>query len=347
MGVPIRRTRTVLATLLAPVSWGTTYVTITETLPDNRPLLVAAARVVPAGVVLIVVGAMASSWRPRGSEWTRLGVLALCNFGVFFPLLIIGVYRLPGGIAAAVGGLQPLLVATLGRLLSQRPLRTRELVIGVVAAVGVALVVVQPDSGFDVVGVSAAVGANISFSLGVVLTKQFEAPPNRLAATGWQLLLSGLLLLPLVLTVEGPPPVLDAGNVAGFAYLGLAATALAFVLWFNGIQRLPAASPPLLGLAAPITGATLGWILLGESLSTVQILGFVMTVSAITYGATLRAPERAGCDPPPPDQRYGTRLRLLRRRDPRSPLQRRRFHSYRPDHKDLARAARRGSSRAS
>ena len=61
------------------------------------------------------------------------------------------------------------------------------------------------------------------------------------------------------------------------------------MLWFNGIRRLPAAAPPLLGLAAPVTGAVLGWVVLGQSLSPVQLTGFVVTLGAIAYGATLPA----------------------------------------------------------
>jgi probable blue pigment (indigoidine) exporter len=279
-----------LTTVLAPVAWGTTYVTVTELLPASRPLFVAAARVAPAGVVLVLLGALTSRWRPRGSEWLRTALLAMANFGVFFPLLVVGVYRLPGGVAAAVGGLQPLLVAALSwPIAGQRP-RPRGLATGVAAAVGVGLVVLQPGAQVDPVGVLAAVGANVSFAVGVVLTKRFPAPPHqRLAATGWQLLLSGVVLVPLALVTEGRPPVPTATNVVGFAYLSLIGTALAFVLWFDGIRRLPTAAPPLLGLAAPITGATIGWVLLDQSLSPSQLAGFVLTVIAITYGTTLRS----------------------------------------------------------
>ena len=90
-----------------------------ETLPAGRPLLVAAARVVPAGLALVAVGTLTSRWRPRGAEWARTAVLALFNFGLFFPLLVVAVYRLPGGVAAAVGGLQPLLVVALSRLVNR------------------------------------------------------------------------------------------------------------------------------------------------------------------------------------------------------------------------------------
>jgi probable blue pigment (indigoidine) exporter len=277
-------------TLLAPISWGTGYVTITQLLPHGRPLLVASMRVVPAGIVLVIAGSVASRWRPRGHDWWRTATLAVFNFGVFFPLLVAAVYRLPGGVAGAVGGLQPLLVAGLSWMIVGRRPSGRELAVGCVAAVGVGLVVLRPDAHLDPVGLLAALGANVSFAVGVVLTKRFPAPSNRLAATGWQLLMGGALLVPLTIVVEGAPPALTGRNLAGFAYLSLITTALAFVLWFNGIRRLPVSGPPLLGLAAPITGAVLGWIVLGQSLSPLQLTGFAITLGAIAYGASLRQP---------------------------------------------------------
>jgi probable blue pigment (indigoidine) exporter len=278
------------ATLLAPIAWGTTYVTITELLPHGRPLFVATMRVVPSGLVLLVAGAVASRWRPRGAEWWRTGVLAAANFGIFFPLLVAAAYRLPGGVAAAAGGLQPLLVAVLSWPVAGRRPRALDLAVGGAAVVGVGLVVIRPGAGLDPVGVIAAVAANVSFAFGVVLTRHFPAPSNRLAATGWQLLMGGMVLVPLTAVAEGAPPSLTGHNVAGFAYLSLAGTALAFVLWFNGIRRLPAAAPPLLGLAAPVTGALLGWAVLGQSLSPLQLTGFVVVLSAIAYGASLGTP---------------------------------------------------------
>lgn len=277
------------ATLLAPVTWGTSYIVITELLPPDRALLVAAMRVAPAGVVLVAAGALMSRWRPRGADWWRNGLLALFTFGLFYPLLSVAAYRLPGGVAAAGAGLQPLLVSVLSWPIAGRRPRRLELLAGVTAVVGVSLVVIRPGAGFDPVGLLAAMGANLSFASGVVLTKRFSAPANLVAATGWQMLLGGLVLLPLAAIVEGMPPAPTASNVAGFGYLSLVATGLSFLLWFNGIRRLPTAAPPLLGLAVPITGAALGWVILGQSLSPAQLTGFVITLGAIAYGASLQA----------------------------------------------------------
>ncbi len=150
------------------------------------------------------------------------------------------------------------------------------------------LVAIRPGAGLDPVGLLAAGGANVSFAVGVVLTKRFPAPSNRIAATGWQMLMGGVILVPLAAIVEGAPPSPTGRNLAGFAYLSLVGTALAFMLWFKGIRRLPAAAPPLLGLAAPVTGAVLGWVVLDQSLSPQQLTGFVVTLAAIGYGASLR-----------------------------------------------------------
>jgi probable blue pigment (indigoidine) exporter len=260
-------------------------VTITELAPDGRPLLVAAARVLPASVVLLLVSSLRQPARPHGQDWWRTVALAVCNFGAFFPLLIVAVYRLPGGVAAAAGGLQPLLVAGLSVPLANRRPTGVELAVGAIAAIGVAMVVVRPGADVDPVGVLAAIAANVSFAAGVVLTKRWPSSSTGLTATGWQLLIGGALLLPLAIAVEGAPPVLTASNVAAFAYLTLVATALAFLVWFSGIERLPAAAPPLLGLAAPVTGAMLGWLVLGQSLSPIQLVGFAITLATIAYAA--------------------------------------------------------------
>jgi probable blue pigment (indigoidine) exporter len=275
-----------IRTLAAPVLWGTTYLTVTEFLPDERPLVVAAMRVAPAGLLLLAVARSTGWWVPAGVDWLRTSALAMANFGVFFPFLTVAVERLPGGVAAAFGGLQPLFVAVLARaLLRARPTKG-DIGIALAAGLGVALVAIRPGAGLDPIGIAAAIAANASFAFGVVLTSRFGAPRHRIAATGWQLLVAASLLVPLALAVDGLPTAPTTTNVAGYLHLSLVATAGAFLLWFQGIAGLPVAAPPLLGLAAPVTGATLGWLVLDQELTPLQLLGFATTISAIAYGAT-------------------------------------------------------------
>ncbi|MEM9036834.1 MAG: DMT family transporter [Actinomycetota bacterium] len=279
--------RVALATLLAPISWGTTYVAITELLPADRPLFVALMRTVPAGLLLVGVGWWRSQWLPDRSQWRRLVVLAMCNFGAFFPLLIVAIYRLPGGVAASVGGIQPLLVGVITWIVVGRAMRGLDVAVGLVAAFGVAMVVIRPGASIDSVGLLAALGANVSFSAGVVATKRLPSFPDQIVSTGFQMLIAAVALAPISLLAEGPPPTISPVNALGFAYLSVIATGAAFVIWFTGISRLPTQAPPVLGLAAPCTGAALGWLLLGEDLTAIQVLGFATTIGAIGYAATI------------------------------------------------------------
>ena len=275
-----------IRTLAAPIMWGTTYLTVTELLPEESPLVVAAIRVAPAGLLLLAIARATGWWVPVGADWLRTSTLSIANFGAFFPLLTVAVDRLPGGVAAAFGGLQPLFVAGLARpLLGTRPAASH-IRIAFVAVFGVALVAIRPGAGLDPVGIAAAIAANASFALGVVLTTRFGAPRHRIAATGWQLLIAAALLVPLALAVDGPPSAPTMVNIAGYVHLSVIATAGAFLLWFQGIAGLPVVAPPLLGLAAPVTGATLGWIVLGQNLTSLQLVGFATTIAAIAYGAT-------------------------------------------------------------
>ena len=286
---------TALATLLAPMLWGTTYLTITETLPTGRPLLVAAMRVGPAGLVLVAI-ARFQHWNSKSIDWGRTALLAMCNFVLFFPLLAVAVYRLPGGVAAAVGGLQPFFVATLSWWVNGVQPSRRQILVGAAAIVGVAMVVIHPGALFNITGLLAAGAANLSFSVGVVLTKRFPEPTNRVGATGCQLLIAAAALFPLTYVIEGRVPLFTLRNTIGFAYLSMCGTALAFVLWFSGIRKLSPSIPPLLGLAAPVMGAILGWVVLSEALKPLQLFGVVVTCASIAYGAL--APTTAALTPP-------------------------------------------------
>ena len=277
------RTPILLITALTPVVWGTTYAVTTEFLPPERPLLAATLRALPAGLLLIAL----TRRLPRGDWWWRSAVLGTLNIGVFFALLFVSAYRLPGGMAAVLGAAQPLLVAGLTVLLLTERVALRTVLAALVGAGGVALAVLTAAARLDPVGLLAGLAGTAAMALGLVLTKRWGRPDaSLLTTTGWQLTAGGLLLAPLALSVEGLPATLSATNVAGYAYLSLVGTALAYTIWFRGLDRLPAARVSLLGLLSPVVATALGWAALGQSLTRVQVLGMVLAFGAVLAGAS-------------------------------------------------------------
>jgi probable blue pigment (indigoidine) exporter len=293
----MRDFRLITATAVTPALWGTTYLVTTEFLPANRPLLAAAVRALPAGLLLIgAVAALAGKGAlPRGAWWWRAPLLGTLNIGVFFALLFVAAYRLPGGVAAVLGALGPFVVAGLAfAVLGERPAR-RALVAAAIGVAGVSLLVLRSSAALDPIGIAAAAGGTLVMSLGTVLGRRWGTPegfPRRttalLALTGWQLTAGGLLLVPVALAVEGPPPALTMSNLAGFGYLTLVGTALAYFLWFRGVTSLAPTRVTLLALLSPTVAAVLGWVVLHQALSVGQLIGGVAVLGAVILGTSAR-----------------------------------------------------------
>ena len=153
------------AAALTPIIFGTTYVLTTEFLPPDGPLLAALMRSLPTGLVLII----GSPIPPR--RWmARFFVLSVLYASGLFPLLFIAAYRLPGGVAAVINSLSPLLVVVISVPLLGSRIRPVQISAGIVGTLGVALLVLRSDARLDVVGLVAMAIAAIMFSVATVLT---------------------------------------------------------------------------------------------------------------------------------------------------------------------------------
>jgi probable blue pigment (indigoidine) exporter len=277
-------------TALAPAIWGTTYLVTSELLPPGRPLLAAVVRALPAGLVLVAL----TRCLPHGSWWWRAVVLGALNIGAFFALLFVAAYRLPGGVAATIIAVQPLLVAALSRRFLDERVAAHVAIAGAAGVVGVGLLVLRGGTTLDAIGVAAALGAAAVMATGIVLSKRWPSPAPLLATTGWQLVAGGLVAAPVALAVEGPPPAtLTAGNLAGYAYLAIVGAALAYALWFRGIRALSPTNVTFLALLSPVVATALGWIALGQHLTPLQALGVVIILGSVIVAQLLPSPATA------------------------------------------------------
>jgi len=257
--------------------WGTTYIVATELLPDGRPMLAACVRALPVGIVFVLW----SRRLPTGAWWWRSALLGTLNIGAFFALLFVAAFRLPGGVAATAGAIQPLVAAGIAAVALGEAFTRRTAMAGTVGVAGVAMLVLGPDAALDPIGVAAAIAGTLCMATGVVLTKHWGRPVDLVTFTGWQLSAGGLLLVPVLIVTEGLPSTLTAGNVAGFAWLAIIGTGLAYANWFAGIQQLPINIVSFLGLLSPLVATIAGWAILDETLATTQLAGAALILAAV------------------------------------------------------------------
>lgn len=301
--------RLTVATAVAPLTWGSTYAVTTQWLPPGQPLFTAAVRALPAGLLLAAVTRVL----PRGVWWWRAAVLGTLNIGAFFALLFVAAYRLPGGMAAVLGAIQPLLVAGLSiPLLAQRPSRLT-LAAGLTGVGGVALVVLQAVARPDPLGVAAGLAGAAAMATGIVLGKRWGRPEgvSVLAFTGWQLTFGGLLLAPTALLAEGFPHHLTTTNLGGYLYLAGINTLLAYWLWFRGTaSHLPSTALSFLSLLSPVGAALIGWLALSQDLSPLQLVGLLLALTGTVLGQLRPSaggkPAASSSRTPPPSAQAAT-----------------------------------------
>ncbi|GAD23433.1 permeases of the drug/metabolite transporter (DMT) superfamily [Acidovorax sp. MR-S7] len=269
-----------LLTALAPAIWGSTYIVTTELLPQVPPMTVALLRALPAGLLLL----LAARRLPQGIWWLRVFILGALNFSVFWSLLFVSAYRLPGGAAATVGAVQPLVVVFLAAAVLGSAVRPAAVLGALAGLAGVALLVLTPGAALDATGIAAGLAGAVSMACGTVLTRKWRPPVPLRTFAAWQLTAGGLLLVPVALLAGPHWPAPTAGHLLGLAWLGLVGAALTYVLWFRGIARLEPGVVASLGFLSPVTAILLGWAFLGQTLAGPQIAGVALVLGGIWLG---------------------------------------------------------------
>ncbi len=264
-------------TTLAPLIWGSTYIITTEFLPPDRPFIAAMIRALPAGLILVLF----TRYLPKPQQWLRLLILSALNIAFFQAFLFVAAYRLPGGLAAVVGSIQPLLIMGLAWGIDRQLPAYLTIGASIFGIVGMSALLLSSTSVWDPIGITAAFFGAICMATGTYLTRRWQMKMPVLAFTGWQLLIGGLMLMPVALLIDPPLPALNLSQILGYGYLSLFGALLAYVLWFRGITRLSPVAVSSLGLLSPLTAVFLGWVLLKQGMTSLSLIGLFMVIASV------------------------------------------------------------------
>lgn len=271
------------------VVWGAGFTAIEVGLVHLPPLLFASYRFdVGAIVTLGALALLGGLELPRvRSDWQAIIAAAtLLVFGNGF-LLFFGQDFTTGSIAAVVYSLNPVMTAAFAAiLLSGAVLDGRDVAGIALGLVGVVLVArpsptASPEAmNANAIGALLIFGAVLAVSSGSVLVRRFDAEMGSISVTGWAMA-AGALLFHIASPLLGEPLTVPvrAETFGAIAYLGIGGSSLGYGAYFVLLKRRGPFAVNLVNYAIPLVAAVTGWVLLGEQLAPLAILGFVFIIA--------------------------------------------------------------------
>ena len=254
-----------------------------------HPLILANVRFFIAGAGMLAwaygVQRTQNAW-PKGPEWRHLTIFALLNTTIYLGAFVLALKQVSAGIGSLSTATNPLFITLLSAIWLRRPLRWFEaagLALGLLG-VSVATYPLLEDAHATVEGLLILLLGMISVSAATVYYARVEWQLPSLVINGWQVLLGGVLLLPLtLLTADFDASHYDQRFWLSVFWLILPVSVLALQLWFFLIRKDPVRASLWLFLC-PIFGFVYSYLLLGEPITIYTVVGTVLVIGGLWLG---------------------------------------------------------------
>ena len=273
--------RHVLLALLVVAIWGFNFVIIKLSVEALPPILAAGLRFVAAALPAVLF-----IRPPKAPWWLVVGFGLSFGFALYGFLNLALAWGMSAGLSSLVLQTQAFFTMALAfALLGERPNRF-QIVGALVAFAGIGVIAIERLAATALLPLGMTLLAALSWGLANVLTKK-AGRINALAFTVWGSLAAPLPLIGLSLLVEGPQVVLEA--LAGFgwqeagliAFLAYPATLLGGGIWSWLLGRHPASTVAPFTLLVPITGLLSGYLVLGETITPIEVGGAVLVIAGL------------------------------------------------------------------
>ncbi|PZV07549.1 MAG: EamA family transporter [Leptolyngbya sp.] len=289
--------------LIAPFFlWGTAMVAMKGAMPHTAPFFMAGIRLVPAGLIVLLVGLFLG--RPQGigrQGWLWIALFALVDGTLFQGFLAAGLQRTGAGLGSVMIDSQPLAVAVMARGLFGEHIGVLGWIGLVWGIAGISLLGLPDEWIFSLFHGDTAwltggtalttllqggewlmLLAALSMATGTILIRYVCRHADPVVATGWHMVLGGVPLFVLSAWGEVQPwqglTGLDWGAIA---YSTIFGSALAYGIFFFLAAQGNLTSLSALTFLTPVFALLFGNLFLGETLSSLQWVGVSFTLVSI------------------------------------------------------------------
>jgi|SRR5579859_360433 len=263
------------ALLVLSALWGGSFLFLRIAAPVLGPVALIEARVVIAGVVLLLYTLAARKKLDLRARWRQYLVIGIINSAIPFTLIATAELHLTAGLAAILNATAPLFGAVVAALWIKEALTANKVIGLLLGLLGVGVLVgwsPLPFSGVVVLSMAASLLGAAFYGLASVYTKVKARGASPLAVATCSQLGASLFLLPLT-PVFPPEHVPTLPVLLAVVTLALCCTAVAYLLYFRLIANVGPTRALTVTFLTPIFGVLWGVVLLGETLTWSTLAG--------------------------------------------------------------------------
>ncbi len=191
------------------------------------------------------------------------------------------------GIAAIICSLMPVLVILINLSVNRSELPNSMIIVGVIIGlVGIVLIFSEHLQNFTnsnyTIGILLIFIATVSWAVGSILVRRVNQNSNLFQNAGIQMIFGGVWCLPLSFLFDDLTFVhWTSATLYSLVYLSIFGSAIAYVLYYYAISKLPMTIASLYSYINPLVAVVLGWLVLDEKLNLKIGAAFIVTVTGI------------------------------------------------------------------
>jgi drug/metabolite transporter (DMT)-like permease len=281
-----RRRFGVLAFAVLVLAWSSSFSVVKVGLDYAPPVLFAGGRTLLSGVIMSAVALVWGGSPNLRRDWRVFAFLGMFNVVLFIGAQTFAVLYLPSGTAAVLIYLQPILVGVLAWTVLGEPLTATKVAGLLLGFAGIAAVssggLLDAAGEVTLVGVVSGVASALSWAVGTVGFKRYEARISTLWAVALPFLAGGAALTVLGLFLEPLSGVSWSGPlVSSVLYSAFIGTGLAWLLFFGLVRAGEASRVASFIFVVPLAAVVIGAVVLDEALGLTLLAGAALIVSGI------------------------------------------------------------------
>jgi drug/metabolite transporter (DMT)-like permease len=276
------------------IAWGIPYLLIKIAVAELDPAVVVISRSALGALVLLPLALYRKQVLPVLRRWAPLLAYTIVEIMVPWYFLSSAETRLPSSTAGLLLAAIPLVGVAVAFFMG-RPARLKALNwVGILlGTIGVAALVGLDVAGSDLIGVAQLGVVVIGYALGPAILSRWMSDLPGIGVVACSLAIAAIIYIPIVpLTGHWPTAVPSAPVIISIVTLAVVCSALAFILMFALVAEVGPMRMTTITYLNPAVAIIAGALILGERVTIVTIIGFVLVVAG-AYLVTLkrRAPD--------------------------------------------------------